>query len=72
MSERKMTYDDLFDFIRDNQIEISKRPNDDPRKHVLVALNDLMFQCTEMMRAGELEPAEVVEFMRGWRKADRR
>jgi hypothetical protein len=63
-AQRRVTFDDVLDQIREQQIEVAKLANDDPLKPVLCELFALHGEITEKLRNGELDPGEVVKAMR--------
>jgi hypothetical protein len=71
MTQLNMTFDDLFDQIRLDQFETSKRSDADPRKSALIGLHDLMWRLTLEMRDGLCEPDEVITALSGYLKERR-
>jgi hypothetical protein len=64
MRAQSVIVDDVFDQIREQQIEVAKLADDNPFKPVLREMIALYGEMSEKLRDGELDPGEVVKAMR--------
>jgi hypothetical protein len=60
-AQREISFDDVFDQIREHQIEVAKLADDNPFKPVLRKLFALSDEITEILR--DDEPGEFVDAM---------
>jgi len=62
-AQRRITFDDVLDQIREQQIDVAKLADDDPLKPVLRRLFALYGEMTEKLRDGELDAGNAVKAM---------
>ena len=60
-AQREISFDDVFDQIREHQIEVAKLADDNPFKPVLRKLLALSDEITEILRDDEPDAGELVD-----------
>ena len=60
-AQREISFDDVFDQIREQQIEVAKLAVDNPFKPVLRKLFALSDEITEILRDDEPDAGELVD-----------